>query len=392
MAVASLLLFGGASAGFAQEFQGSQIPGWSFTPGVAVSTVYDSNVALSSELPARPDTIGDQLFVVEPSGQLAYHGPRTTFDSGYRGNVRRYSDLDALDSFDQEAFASLRHRLTRRTTLSMSERFRTVPSTDELQLEGVRFTRSGSRTNHLTTGLQSRLTRYWDLNVDYDFNWVEFDQVADITLLLLRGGLTHSLHTELARRLNERASLGVEYGVRLADLKSRAQMLLFQDAGGTFHYELGQRTSFNAAGGVSQLRDRILNETRTGPYVRADVTHQLERASMGASYTQSWVPTFGFGGASESQGASAHVEMPVTHNRMYVQQSINWRRTNPLIRTTFPLDTWWVRSTVGYGISRWMRVQGYYVFTRQDADLPGGLIKRHRIAAQVVISEPMRIQ
>jgi hypothetical protein len=391
MAVASSLLLGGATAGFAQtsEFQSSQIPGWSFTPGVLVSTVYDSNVALAAELPARPKTIGDQLFVVEPSGQLEYHGPRATFESGYRGNLRRYSDLDALDSFDQQAHASLRHRMTRRTTLSVNETFRTVPSTDELELEGVRFTRAGTRTNHFTAGMQSRLTRYWDLNIHYDFNWVDFDQ-KDI--LILRGGITHSLGTEFARRLDERASVGVEYGIRLADLQSRDQMLVFQDAGGTFHYSVGPRTSFNAAGGVSQLRDRILNQTRTGPYVRANIRHQLERGAMGAEYTQSWVPTFGFGGASESQGANAYLEMPVTHNRVYLQQSIAWRRTNPLIQTTFPLDTWWVRSTVGYGMSRWLRVQGYYVYTRQDADLPGGLIKHHRIGAQVVISEPMRIK
>jgi hypothetical protein len=135
-----------------------------------------------------------------------------------------------------------------------------------------------------------------------------------------------------------------------------------------------------------------VNETRIGPYVRADITHHMQRAIVGAGYTRSWIPTFGFGGASESQGANAYISMPVSHNRVYTHQSVSWRRTNPLIVTTFPLDTWWVRSTVGYSMSRWMRVQGFYMYSRQDTDLPGGLVNRHRVGAQVVISEPMRIQ
>jgi hypothetical protein len=391
VALASALLLSGAATGFAQEpseFEATHIAGWSFTPGVLASTVYDNNVGLLAEFPTRPETAGDQLFVVQPFGQFEYHGPRTTFESGYRGNLRRYIDLNELNGFDQRVFASLRHRATRRTTLFMSEMFKKVPSTDELELEGVVFTRAGSHSNTLAGGVESRLTRYWDLTVNYDFNWIDFER----TNILLRGGVIHSARAALARRLNDRAALGVEYGVRLADLDDGARKFLFQDVGGTFRYELGPQTSIHAGAGVSQLLDRLLNERRRGPYVRGEITHHLERAVIGGGYTRIWVPTFGFGGASKSEAANAYVAMPISRNRVYVQQSISWRRTNPLIETTFPLDSWWVHSTVGYAMSRWMRVQGYYAYTRQDSKIPGGLINRHRVGAQVVLSQPVRIR
>src|ERR687888_2570659 len=147
VALASALMLAGATRTSAQtsEFPATQIPGWSFTPGIIASAVFDDNVALAATLPTLPDTRGDQMFVIEPSGQLEFNGPRTAFETGYRGYVRRYFDLDELNGFDQRAFASLRHRATRHATVFLSNTFMKVPSTDELELNGVPFSRTGSR-------------------------------------------------------------------------------------------------------------------------------------------------------------------------------------------------------------------------------------------------------
>ena len=185
VALASALLLGDSTAAFAQdqsEFQFAQLPGWSFTPGIIASSVFDSNVGLVAELPTRPETVGDTLFVIQPSGQLEYHGPRTNFETGYRGNLRRYADLDELNGFDQRGYASLRHRASRHLTLFATETFAKVPSTDELELNGVIFARTGSRSNTTGGGFESRLSKYMDLNVRYDFTWVDFER----TNILLR--------------------------------------------------------------------------------------------------------------------------------------------------------------------------------------------------------------
>ena len=57
------------------ELQSWQVPGWSFTPGIAIGPMFDSNVAL-----AGPDEFGetasDTLMQVEPFGQLEYFNAR----------------------------------------------------------------------------------------------------------------------------------------------------------------------------------------------------------------------------------------------------------------------------------------------------------------------------
>ena len=52
----------------------------------------------------------------------------------------------------------------------------------------------------------------------------------------------------------------------------------------------------------------------------------------------------------------------------------------------------WLRSTVGYSAARWLRLEGFHAFTRQDSQVTGGEINRQRIGAQVVVSQPMRIR
>src|SRR5262245_66454682 len=70
------------------EFRSWTVPGWTFTPGIIVGTLFDSNVAI-----AGPDvngkTASDNLLQMEPFGQLAYYSPRTTVSGGYKGSLRR---------------------------------------------------------------------------------------------------------------------------------------------------------------------------------------------------------------------------------------------------------------------------------------------------------------
>jgi hypothetical protein len=74
-----------------------------------------------------------------------------------------------------------------------------------------------------------------------------------------------------------------------------------------------------------------------------------------------------------------------------VDGSVAWRRSNPFVANELRLDTYWVRSTLGYGLTRWLRLEGFYAFSRQDSQVTGGEVNRHRGGVQVVISQPMRI-
>jgi hypothetical protein len=364
------------------------VPGWSFVPGLTLSGVYDTNVALASAPADTQRTQGDRLYIAEPFGQLRYFGRRTNFSTGYGGYLRRYSDFDQLNGFDQRGYLTLRHLATRHVTLFLHDTYMDVPSTDEVELNGIPFSRTGSRFNTLAAGVEARLTKFTDLSVRYDQTWVTFDRKDT----LLTGGWVNGVKTELARRLTDRASLGAEYGIRLADLNEGTRQVVFQDAGGTLRYAAGPHTSLSLGAGVSHLVDDARDESRTGPYFRAGVTHDGERATIGAGYERMFVPSFGFGGSNQSQELRAFVQMPLDRNRTYVQGSAAWRRSDPFIPGELKLDTIWLRSTVGYALARWLRLEGFYAFTRQDSQVTGGEIHRHRTGVQIVISQPVRIR
>jgi hypothetical protein len=387
----AVLLAAGAplrAQGQGTEMQSWRTPGWSFTPGITIGSVFDSNIALSSAPADTRTTQGDQLFEVQPFGQLEYFSPRTEFSSGYNGYLRRYQDFDQLNGFDQQVHGSVRRLITRRLTFFAHDNYADVPTTDDVELNGVPFRRIGSKMNSAEAGIESRLTKYTDLSVRYENTWIQFDRPE----AFLTDGWVNGVHGELSRRLTERISLGGEYGMRFANLNEGTHQVVFQDAGGTLHYHFASATTLTLSGGVSHLNDRLVLITRTGPYVRAGITHEVERVTVGANFERSFVPSFSFGGATQSQEIRGFVRMPLNKNRLYVQNSASWRRNNPFLANELRLDTIVIRSTLGYSATRWMRVEGFHAFTRQDSIVTGGEINRNRIGAQVVICQPVRIQ
>ena len=144
-ALAAALCATTASAVAAQErsaeFPTYLQPGFTFTPGISLAGVWDSNVALAAP---SGRAAGDQMFLFEPFGQLELVSPRTELVAGYKGYVRRYMDVDALNSYDQRSYFSLRRLATRRVTVFVNNEFADVPTTDEVELNGLPFTRTGS--------------------------------------------------------------------------------------------------------------------------------------------------------------------------------------------------------------------------------------------------------
>ena len=368
------------------EFPSWNIPGWTFTPGVVFGGMYDSNVTLTS--PGVGQIIpSDKLFQIEPFGQVEYFSARSTMNAGYRGFLRRYIDLDPLNSVDHRAFFSLRHRVSRRVTIFLSDNFSDVPTTDRLQLNGVPFQRSGARHNAAIGGVEARLSRSVDFTTRYEMNWVDFDRQDNP----FTGGIVHGVRTSLSHRFNERVSLGGEYEFRWADLNEGTRQQTFQDAGGVLRYRVGEATTFEAAGGGAHLVDRTRNISRSGPYVRLELKHRARRATLGADFRRSYIPSVAFGGTNQTEILRGYIQMPLEHNRLYLQQSVVWHRTKPF-EGSLPVRSAWLDSVVGYAIQRWFRLEGYYAFSNQTTGLPGGRIVRHVAGVQFVISEPMRIR
>jgi hypothetical protein len=370
------------------EFESWRVPGWTFVPGLVIGAIYDNNIGLATPPTDTGRTDADETLLASPFGQLEYRDRRTEFRSGYSGSIRRYVDVEELNSFDHRLLASLRRAMTRRLSLHLQNSFTDVPTTDEVELNGVPFSRNGVQSNALSGAIEARLTRYSDLALRYENTWVDFDREETF----LSAGRLNSMGAEWRRRLSERSALGAEYVISFADLNRGAQEMTFHNAGATFRHTLTQHTTMTLAGGASRVEGPVPGESHNGPYVRGSITHAGERTTVGASFERQFVPSFGFGGSNASQEVRGFVQMPITRNRFYVQGSAAWRRSDPLIEGALKLDTLWIRSSVGYAIAQWLRSEGFYSYTRQDSDFTGGEIDRHRIGVQFVVSKPMRIR
>lgn len=370
------------------EFDAWTVPGWIFTPSISLGGMWDSNVAVATDQANGRRTDRDRLFVFEPQSQLEFHSNRTEFLAAYKGYLRRHIEISELNGFDQRMYLTLQRLVTKRVTFFARNEWADVPSTDDIDLNGILYERTGSRSNRLTAGVDTRMTKYDDLSIQYENTWVSFDN----TSLFMRGGFMNAVSADYGRRLSERTTLGAEYRIRHADMNEGDRSMWFHDVGGVIEQALAPHLNLKAAGGYSVVKDPRLTETHGGAYMRAELTREWERSTAGFFYGRSFAPTFGFGGSSQSHELRGYLHMPVTRNRAYVQASGAWRRTNPLlVLDEIDLDSFTADGTVGYAPSRWLRVEGFYIYTRQDSRITGGEIDRHRAGARIVLAQPMRI-
>ena len=369
------------------EFDTRPAPGWTFTPSVRVSSLWDSNVSLAGNQAEGRSTASDRLFTFEPQAQVDYRSPRTEFFAGYTGDVRRYVDATALNSLDHRAFLTLQRHASRRVTWFVRNEFQDTPTTDEIALNGIPYARTGSVNNRFNAGIDARLSRYNDLAVQYETTWVTFDN----TTTTLRGGTMNGVRTSYSRRFGEHTKLGAQYRVRHSELKG-GRTLWFQDFGSVLTHDLSPAVQLNVSGGYSTMRDTRAEERRGGLFVYAELTRQTERHDLGLLYERSYAPAFGLGGSSHNQDLRAYIRMPFSRNRAYLQAAGGWRRSNSLLTPDLSFDQFDSDVTAGYGFARWFRAEVFHIYSRQDSRITGGEINRHRAGVQFVVAQPMRIR
>ena len=300
-------------------------------------------------------------------------------------------EIHWFDGFDQRAYVSLQRTATPRLSWFLSNEFAQLPTTDLVELYGVPFMRLGVTTNRLGAGLKARLTKLTDLGVRYDNEWSSFDHDEDEEFV--NGGTIHTVAADLRRRLTERVTVGAEGRLHRSDVtRLEPRVTWFQEAGGLVSYQLSKALSADAAAGISHVVDSRFDETRTSPYYRVGLQHATARATIGVHLEQSYTPSYGLSGSNDNRELDGFVHMPFSRNRFYVEADGSWRRSNPFFDVEVRNDTIVSHTRIGYSTRRWLRIEGYYAFSRQDSIIPGAPIQRHRIGMQLVVSQPMRIQ
>ena len=115
------------------------------------------------------------------------------------------------------------------------------------------------------------------------------------------------------------------------------------------------------------------------------------RRSIEVLFFRSFVPSWSFGGTTQNEEATVRLRVPLSR-RLSMQSLVSWRNDDPLVEVTPPLRSIWIQGTVGYTARPWMRIEGYYLGTRQTVVTPDALLAHNQIGFQVIASKPVRLR
>jgi hypothetical protein len=383
----------GIPAGTNAQSQALQAPedqqavGWIFTPSIRFGGGWDDNILLAN---TGDDPPGDYATPLNPSADLDYRGRRTRLWSGYDGAFLMYRTFDELNSTEQHARIRLEQRLNERVKLFGQEMYAKVPTTDALLLAGVPFYRIGSRTNDAGGGIEARLTRTVTLRGNYGLNKVTFADDSP-SGVILPGGHQHEIRVGLDRAVSARLSFTGEYELRRAVISGGLDRFDTNTASVGMAYDVTPALSISALAGVSRLGAGIGHDTKMGPAVRAGLTQRAKRLVLSASYSRSFIPSFGFGGTFQNEEWQGSVHVPFHGTRGYIDGSVARYDQDPLEATQPSLRSVWISGTLGFRLTRWLSAEGYYAQSQQNAQVAGGDLGRHQVGFRMRAAKPMRL-
>jgi hypothetical protein len=367
--------------------------GWVFTPAISFGGMWDSNPAVRNSVnEITPELVG----LVSPRGEIDFNGRRAKFSAGYSGSLQTYRELDALNRYDQRGRLLARYRMTPRLQFNVRQQLTISPSTEELELGGVPFTRVGSRMLDTRGGFIFDLTQRAKVTADYNFQWVNFDRsaLAVPDFAGLRGGHSHSPMAEFRYQVSRRIDVGGTWSYRHTALDGGERVFDSQDTRGLVSFQVGPTTSIRGSAGLAHVTADRTEQTQTGPSYGASISHQAAAVVIDVGYDRSFLPSFGFGGLSATESFHTGVRVPFAHGRMFAASGFTWRRTEPtLLQEEFALmlNSYWWNSSFGLQIARWLRTEAFFALTQQTSNAQGN-VERSRIGIQFVTSKPMRIQ
>jgi len=153
-------------------------PGWSMTPAMGVSEMWDDNPTLAAEGDVRPT---DLVTAVQPSVSLDYRGRQTTLRSDYAGTFDFYRDLDSLNTVDHQAGLDFTHAVTKRFKLLARDQAMVSPTTaDALDVSATVLRRQTTRMNSFHGGFEALLGPQTTLSATYASEWIAFANDHDV--------------------------------------------------------------------------------------------------------------------------------------------------------------------------------------------------------------------
>jgi hypothetical protein len=361
--------------------------GWSLTPSLGASQTYDDNVTLKGP---GETLISDFVNTLNPSAELNYNGSRGQLAARYDGSFLLYRSSTSLDSYAQNGSLGAKRRLSSHTSLFVSGSASAAPTTELLQLTAVPYVRTGSRTEDARVGIETVISKRLSIVADVHGQGVHFDDTAPFANLLL-GGTSFGGGFILRERLSEMTTLTADYDGQRADIGERHDVFVIQNATVGLERMLTKTTRISAAIGVARLDAPSFGPSKTGPSYRFGLSRDLRSSVVDVIFYRSYVPSWSFGGTTQNQEATVRLRVPLAR-RLYAQSLVSWRNDEPLVEITPPLKSLWIQGTVGYTARPWVRIEGYYLGTRQTVVTPDAFLHHNEIGFQVIASKPVRLR
>lgn len=390
----ALTLAGPAAAQLTDAGTPVRPPGWSVTPAMGVSEMWDDNPTLAAEGDVRP---GDFVTSVRPSFGLGYRGRRTTLRSDYHGSFDFYRDLREQNTRDHRGGLDFTHQLTPRVQLFARDQAMVSPTTgDAAELGATVLRRQTTRMNAFRGGVDATLGRHTTLNAAYASQWIDFarDVEDDLNPLrpdanLLQGGHSHGAVGELRHRLSQRLAVGGDYSMQRAIVGGGTETFDVQSALAAVEIALSPSVRASAAYGHAWLTAGRNGFRDSGPAFNAGLDWQGRRVSGTLGYGRSFLPSFGFGGTFQNEELRASLRAALSR---YVTWTggVGVSDNDPLEPGDPTLRAVSAQTSLGWIVKRRLRLEVFALHVSQDSGLAGGRVLRTRAGVQATVSDTMR--
>lgn len=398
-ATALTLISAAASAQDERPVGGGSAPapsyraGWTFTPSFGFGETYDDNISLFG-IGTAEEQNNDFVTNYFPEADLHYSGKHTTFSSGYSGSFLDFRTYTTLNRWDQRAHADLRRQETASLKWFALGNVAVVPTTDQVDLGGIPYRRTGARTANARGGVDYALSATDALSVSTEYQSVEFER-QPLEVNTLRGGHIFESLGAWRHKVDPRLALGVDYSYRLATVVGDPETFTLHGAQGAFDYDLSPLWTVSGGGGIVYVLATATLPGHAGPAYRASIERHRAGRTFHVGYVRSYVPSFGFGGTISNQSANVSFHSPLfSDRRFYLDIAGVFRDDEPLESTglQLPLRSLRAYTSIGFAPQPWVRIEGFYVRVQQTSTHVGGQIYRNRVGFQIVTSKPVRIE
>src|SRR5215204_5117333 len=238
-------------------------PGLTFTPMIGFAETYDDNISLFGQGTAAEQN-DDYISTIFPAAELHYGGKHTAVDLGYTGSFLNYNTFSVLNRWDQRAKFEVKRQETARVKWGGRASVAAMPTTDLVDLGGIPFRHTGTKTAEARGGADYALNAKNSLSLYLNYQAVSFDRPEEVRDFL-RGGRVFESMTTWRRKMSGRMALGADYSFRRALVVDDPEPFNIQTTEAAIDYDLSPAWSFSGAAGIVYLQATQLTSSQTGP-------------------------------------------------------------------------------------------------------------------------------